>query len=195
MIPLIISVTISAIGILNAVLFWFMPRLTRHDLYFAVTVAPGFRDDPEGKSILRRYRTELVLVSALALTAVVIGLPWLGVGFVPDGFFLQLVAAFIAFYRARQRVLPHAVPPTAIREAELNGGSRIIPGGGWWRWGRSSCLLLAPRTCGFTGTLAVSQVSTSSAPPEFWAQWHSFCTGQATGCGPFIPVALKVHVN
>jgi uncharacterized membrane protein len=140
-IPLIISVTISAVGILNAVLFWFMPRLTRHDLYFAVTVAPGFRDDPEGKSILRRYRTELVLVSALALTAVVTGLPWLGVGFVPGGFFVQLVAAFIAFYRARQRVLPHAVPPTAIREAELHGGSRIIPGG--WVMASGPFILLA----------------------------------------------------
>jgi hypothetical protein len=65
--PLIIAVTISAVGILNAALFWFMPRLTRQDLYLAVTVAPGFRDSPEGKSILRRYRTELTLVCGLAL--------------------------------------------------------------------------------------------------------------------------------
>jgi uncharacterized membrane protein len=141
MIPLIIAVKISAVGILNAVLFWSMPRLTRQDLYFAVTVAPGFRDDPEAKSILRRYRTELSLLSALALTAVVAGVSWLGAGFVPCGFLMQLAALFIAFYRARQRVLPHAVPPTRVREAELHGRSRIIPGG--WIAASGPFILLA----------------------------------------------------
>ena len=141
MIPLIIAVEIGAVGILNAVLFWFMPRLTRPDLYFAITVAPGFRDDPEAKSILRRYRTELTLLSALALTAVVVGVSRLGAGFVPGGFLVQLAALFIAFYRARQRVLPHAFPPTTIREAELHGRSRIIPGG--WVVASGPFILLA----------------------------------------------------
>jgi uncharacterized membrane protein len=140
-IPLIIAVTISAVGILNAVLFWFMPRLTRQDLYFAVTVAPRFRDSPEGKSILRRYRTELTLVCGLALAAAVVAVAWLGVGLVPGGFFLQLAASFIAFYRARQRVLPYAVAPTTIREAELHGRSRIIPGG--WMVASGPFVLLA----------------------------------------------------
>jgi uncharacterized membrane protein len=139
--PLLIAATISAVGVLNAVLFWFMPRLTRPDLYFAVTVAPGFRDGPEGKSILRRYRTELIIGSVLALTAVVAGVSWLGVRFVPAGFFLQLAASFIAFYRARQRVLHHAVRPTTIREAELHGGNRIIPGG--WVVASGPFILLA----------------------------------------------------
>lgn len=140
MIPLIIALTISVVGILNAVLFWFMPRLTRHDLYFAVTVAPGFRDDPEGKSILRRYRTELMLVSALALTAVVAAVSWLGVRFA-CGFYVQVAASYIAFYRARHRVLPHAVPPTTIREAELHGSHRVIPGG--WVAASGPFILLA----------------------------------------------------
>jgi uncharacterized membrane protein len=128
-IRLTLVVTITAVGMLNTVLFWFMPRLTRHDLYFAVTVAPGFRDDSEGKSILRRYRTELILASALALAAVVAAVSWLGVGVIPGCFYMQVAASFIAFYRARQHVLSHAVPPTTIREAELGGGNRIIPGG------------------------------------------------------------------
>jgi uncharacterized membrane protein len=128
-IHLIMAITIGGIVVLNAALFWFMPRLTRHDLYFAVTVAPGFRDKPEGKSILRRYRIELMLLSALALTTFVAGITQLGVGFVPGGFFIQLIASFIAFYRARHRVLPYAVPPTMVREAELHDHNRIIPGG------------------------------------------------------------------
>ncbi len=141
MVRLVITFTIGGIAILNAVLFWFMPRLTRRDLYFAVTVAPAFRDEPEGRSILGRYQAELIFFSALALAAFVAGSAWLGVGFVSTGTFLQLGASFIAFYRARQRVLPHAVPPTMIREAELHDHNRIIPGG--WMTASGPFILLA----------------------------------------------------
>jgi len=126
---IIIAVVIGGIAVLNAVLFWFMPRLTRRDLYFAVTVAPGFRDEPAGKSILSRYRTDLIIASALAFIAFLAGVAWFGIGFVTVGYLIQIAASFIAFYRARQRVLPDAVPPTMIREAELHGNQRIIPGG------------------------------------------------------------------
>jgi uncharacterized membrane protein len=126
---IIIAVVIGGIAVLYAVLFWFMPGLTRRDLYFAVTVAPGFRDKPAGKSILSRYRTELVIASALAFIAFFAGVAWFGIGFVTVGFLIQIAASFIAFYRARQRVLPEAVPPTMIREAELHGNQPIIPGG------------------------------------------------------------------
>lgn len=123
------SVTIGGVAILYAVVLWFMPRLTRHDLYFAVTVAPGFRDDLKGKSILRRYRLELIFFSALAFIAFAGGVGWFGAGFVSAGLFIEFVASFIAFYLARQRVLPYAIPPTMIREAELQGQNRVIPGG------------------------------------------------------------------
>jgi uncharacterized membrane protein len=126
---LIIAITIGGIAILNAALFWLMPCLTRRDLYFAVTVPPGFRDQSQARSILRRYRIELILLLALALVAFVAGIAWFGVGFVSAGSLIQIAASFIAFYRARLRVLPYAVPPTTIREAELHGHSRIIPGG------------------------------------------------------------------
>jgi uncharacterized membrane protein len=126
---IIIAVVIGGVAVLNAVLFWFMPRLTRRDLYFAVTVAPGFRDEPAGKSILSRYRTDLVIASALAFIAFLAGVAWLGIGFVLVGYLIQIAASFIVFYRARQLVLPDAVPPTMIREAELHGNQRIVPGG------------------------------------------------------------------
>jgi len=62
-----IRITLLALGTLLAVAHWFIPRLTRPDLYFAVTVAPGFRDSTEGRFILRRYRRGLIGVSAVAL--------------------------------------------------------------------------------------------------------------------------------
>jgi uncharacterized membrane protein len=128
-IHLIMAITIGGIAILYALLLWFMPLLTRRDLYFAVTVAAGFRDEPGSKSILRRYRIELILVSALALVVFVAGVVYFRVGFVSAGLVIQLAASFIPFYRARQRVLPYAVPPTMVREAELHDHNRIIPGG------------------------------------------------------------------
>jgi hypothetical protein len=126
---IIVVATIGGIVILNAAILWFMPRLTRPDLYFAVTVPPGFPNEPDGKSILRQYRKELILVSVLALMVFVAGIALLGLMFGPAGPLIQTVAAFTAFYRARNRVLPHAVQPTMIREAELQPPNRIIPGG------------------------------------------------------------------
>jgi uncharacterized membrane protein len=125
----IVAVTIGGIAILNAAILWFMPRLTRPDLYFAVTVPPGFRDGPDGKVILGRYRMELILVSVLAFIVFVAGTALIGIGFAPAGPMIQVVAGFIAFYRARNRVLPRAAQPTMIREAELQPYNRIIPGG------------------------------------------------------------------
>jgi uncharacterized membrane protein len=128
-IKIIIAVTIGGIAILNAAILWFMPRLTRPDLYFAVTVPPGFRDEPDGKVILGRYRMELILVSVLAFIVFIAGIAFLGIGFAPAGSMIQVLAGFIAFYRARNRVLPYAAQPTMIREAELHQDKRIIPGG------------------------------------------------------------------
>jgi hypothetical protein len=141
---LLIIVTIGGVALSHAVVCWFIPRLTRPDLYFAVTVAPGFRNDREGESILRRYRVELVLVSAAAFTAAVAGVLRVGVRFVPGGYFLLLTSTLIPFYRARQRVLPHAVLPTTIREAALGDGDRTVPGG--WVAACGPFLLLA--ACG-----------------------------------------------
>jgi len=125
----IVGVTIGGIAILNAAILWFMPRLTRPDLYFAVTVPPGFRDGPNGRVILGRYRMELILFSVLAFTVFVAGTVLIGIGFASAGPMIQIVAGFIAFYRARNRVLPHATQPTMIREAELHLDKRTSPGG------------------------------------------------------------------
>jgi uncharacterized membrane protein len=125
----IIAGTIGGIAILNAAILWFMPRLARPDLYFAVTVPPGFRDERDAKLILGRYRTELILFSVLGFIVFIAGIALVGIVFAPAGPMVQIMAGFIAFYRARNRVLPHAVQPTMIREAELHRERRIIPGG------------------------------------------------------------------
>jgi uncharacterized membrane protein len=165
MIPITIVITIGGVAFLNAVLFWFMPELTRRDLYFAVTVPPEFRDEPEAKSILWRYRGELAFLSAVALTAFIVAALRLGVLVVPGGILIGLAASFIAFYRARQRVLPHAVPPTTMREANLHKSKRIVPGG--WVAASGPFLLLA-------GCAGYLWMHWGDIPTRFVAHWDAF---------------------
>jgi uncharacterized membrane protein len=115
------------------VIAYLIPRLTRPDVYFAVTVPPEFRDSDEGCSILKRYRVEVVLFGVLALLIVLAAIR------IPDshhqavvtlaGLFLQGVGVFLAYYRARARVLPRAVAPATVREAALVPRGAHLPGG------------------------------------------------------------------
>ena len=139
--PLIVRIIPFALGILAAIAHWFMPRLTRPDLYFAVTVAPGLRDSTEGKSILRRYRQAIIGVSALTLPLLAACFLTRVLALAPLFILLQLGGCFGAFYRARRLVLPHAVSPTTVREAQVTRGTRRIPGG--WMIASGPFVLLA----------------------------------------------------
>jgi uncharacterized membrane protein len=119
--------------VLDLLIFYLVPRLTRPDIYFAVTVPPDFRDSADGRAILSRYRLELIISSAIAL-AIVLATIWLPrtayLEIVPlAGVFLQLAGVFFAYYRARRRVQPHAVAPVTVREAELAPHEVRLPGG------------------------------------------------------------------
>ncbi len=118
--------------VLLVVLYYVIPRLTRPDIYFAVTVLPDFRDSAEGRAILGRYRVELVIYGIIAI-AVALGGLWIphpsSDTLIVIGLILQPVGGFIAYYRARQRVLPHAVRPATIREAALVPHKVRLPGG------------------------------------------------------------------
>ena len=126
---LIVRITPLALSILAAVAHWFVPRLTRPDLYFAATVAPGFRDSPEGRFILHRYRQGLIGVSALALSVLAALILTRAFPLEALALLLQFSAYFGLFYRARRAVLPHRVLPTTVREAQLIEHGRRIPGG------------------------------------------------------------------
>lgn len=119
-----------ALGLLFLVLAWRMPRLTRPDLCFAVTVPPTFPASPAGRAIVRRYRVWIALHAAIGLAlGALAARVWPGGALV--GLVWQNLGAFVAFLHARSRVLPHAVAPTTVREAELARRSPR-PLGGWW---------------------------------------------------------------
>ncbi len=146
---LVIRIILLVLGTLSAIAHWFIPRLTRPDLYFAVTVAPEFRDSAEGRLILRRYRAGLIGVSALALVLLAALALTPALPSAPLALLLQLGAYFGVFYRARRLVLPHSVAPTTIREAQVGKPNRRVPGG--WVIAAGPFILLAA-SAGYLGT-------------------------------------------
>jgi uncharacterized membrane protein len=110
-----------------------IPRFSRPDIYFAVTVDPAFRDSEAGRAIARRYTVQMTgwIVLAAALIAVTVpfsnpALPSLAVMVVTVGSIVSLVLA-------NRRTRPHAVAPDPVREASLTVRENRLPGG-WIVW-------------------------------------------------------------
>lgn len=131
------------IGAVEAAIFWMLPLWERSGLYFSVTVSPEVRSSDEGRKILRRYRILSMVLIAIgwALVAVganprfwpllVLGIAWLGFG------------PLVAFQIAREAVMPHAVKPLLVREAELAPRAAHLPGGWLLQTGPFAILLAA----------------------------------------------------
>jgi uncharacterized membrane protein len=101
------------------------PYLTRREIFFGVTVSPGFREGPIARKVSRRYAVEVWLL-AVAAAAIVATSP---MPFVSGGMFLGLtIGASVAFARAWRAVRPHATVSTTIREAAI-GPPEGLPGG------------------------------------------------------------------
>jgi uncharacterized membrane protein len=121
------------IVVITATLSWLMPSLTRRDLLFGVTVGPNARALPAGRSIIRRYRLQVLGVVLLFL--VVLALLAL---FAPDAWWISgwpslvvlmpvllMSVPYLLAYRASRalRVTPQegssAAEPVIASEAEL----------------------------------------------------------------------------
>jgi len=104
-------------------LFHMVPRLTRPDLFFAVTIAPEFRRASGGQRILRRYHA---IVWSATLAAILIelaaGMPLAAVLVLGGGFLWALVSA-------HGRALAYAVLPSPILEVDLAAPREGLPGG------------------------------------------------------------------
>lgn len=105
--------------LLMAVFFHYLPDITRRDIFFAVTVEPLFRDRPESRQTVRRFRTAAWIHSliglAVALTAIAFGDPLISLA----GIGWQLTGVTHAFLRARRKILPHSISPAVRAETLL----------------------------------------------------------------------------
>jgi uncharacterized membrane protein len=129
----------------NALLFHFMPRFSRPDILFGVTVPEAFVA-AAGRTLVSRYRA-IVWVAAAA--AVAIGLllqapqdesGWramLMTG-VMSG---NIVVAHMAWQLARRKARAHAVPPSDVRVASLVTRDTSLPGGALFAAGPFAILL------------------------------------------------------
>jgi uncharacterized membrane protein len=124
-----LTIPIAVIMVLTGTLLYWMPRLTRPDLYFATTVPADFPDSALGRRILGRYRATLVASSliALALLAVVGYRGSLVLG--GSALIVQDAGCLAAYFRARAQVKPHALAPTTVRDALLSPRPAHLPGG------------------------------------------------------------------
>ena len=108
------------------------PRLTRPDLFFAVTVNPAFRQSPDGRRILSYYDRFVIVVAVVALLSIALAQfatsnPGV-IGFVGP-LFIQLAGLFAAFLAARNRARAFHVEPSAEREVSLAPREASLPGG------------------------------------------------------------------
>lgn len=109
--------------LLVAILFHFLPEVTRRDIFFAVTVNPAFRRTPEAQRIVRKFRIAIWIESVVAIGIVLAGFALQNAMVSPliplIGVFCQLAAGFFAFLGARKKTMPHSAVPSTQRVAEL----------------------------------------------------------------------------
>lgn len=115
-----LAVFLGSAILLTGIFFHFAPEVTRHDLFFAVTVDQGYyRRSEDAQRILRQFQTAVWMHTAIGLAIVFAGATTKHV-FVPlIGILWQVAGVTIAFLRARKQVMPHAVAQTSHREAGL----------------------------------------------------------------------------
>jgi uncharacterized membrane protein len=127
----------------TALVFHFMPRFSRPDILFGVTVPEAFVTGA-GRTLVSRYRTTVWIGAAAALAlGLVLQEPdksrWgMLMTAVMGGY---SVFAHVAWQWARQKARAHAVPPSGVRVASLVPRDTSLPGGALFAAGPFAILL------------------------------------------------------
>ncbi len=106
----------------------FVPRWSRPDLFFGVTVMPGFRDTPQARPALRGYHA-VVWSTALALAVMALAIPVrVALPLLPLAF---IAGSWFGIALGHRRALEYAVKPVRTIEVDLSAPPERLPGGGW----------------------------------------------------------------
>jgi uncharacterized membrane protein len=130
---------------LNALLFHLLPRFSRPDILFGVTVPEAFVAGA-GRTLVSRYRAMIWLGAAAALAiALLLQVPqdetgW-GALLIPGVISGNIVVAHVAWQLARGKARAHAVPPSDVRVASLVTRDTSLPGGALFAAGPFGILL------------------------------------------------------
>ena len=192
LIAVIEFVEVAVVTLIGAT-FYYMPQITRPDLYFAVTVDPAFPPSQEGRAIYQRFR-RLVLAVTLASIVLVVGLGVVRPDAAPVagvfGVLWEIIATFVVYFRTRVKVLPYAVDPSTQREAGLQPKSMHIPGGWILPWGPFVILAIAA---------SYLRAHWSSIPARWPTHWdgNGIPNGWATASflGVYFPLLIAVATS
>ena len=139
---IVFGLLMGAVAALVSVIFWVIPNWSRQEIFFAVTVAPRFRDSSEAAHILRGYRVQALAHVAISFALILLGtleqraLPLI------LGILWLVFGPLVAMARAHKKVLPHAVAHSTIREASLEPRSIQLPGGWLLQFGPLAMLAI-----------------------------------------------------
>jgi uncharacterized membrane protein len=117
----------------HAIFFHVMPRISRPDILFAVTVPEAFAAGA-GRTLVSRYRA-IVWTAAAAAIATSLLLSALQTDGMQGALLMTLVVtanaivAMSAWVAAQRKARAHAVPPSAVRVASLVTRDTSLPGG------------------------------------------------------------------
>ena len=106
-----------------------MPRFSRPDIFFGVTVQPAFRDSAEGASIARRYRLHLLVSASFAVLLTLASATTLRPVLSTVSILVVVAGSVIALASANRQARAHAVPASVVREASLVIREDRLPGG------------------------------------------------------------------
>jgi uncharacterized membrane protein len=127
------SWTMMLVVTMNAIFFHAMPRLSRPDILFSVTVSDAFVAGA-GRTIVSRYRA-IAGGGAAAALAIILLLPaprpdsGLGALLMMSVVAGHMIVAMAAWLWAHRKVRAHAVPPSDVRVASLVPRDTSLPGG------------------------------------------------------------------
>ena len=117
------NISIFIVIFLMSVSAYFLPRYTRPELFFGVTVDPEIRNTDDARQILRRYRVA-VWVSALLAGAVGLVLHRPLVALI-----LYVICICCALMASHRSALTHAASRSTTIEVDLSAPQEQIPGG------------------------------------------------------------------
>jgi uncharacterized membrane protein len=129
---MLVAGALSALA-MGLVVFLIVPRWTRPEIYFAVTVNASFRDTDAAREILRKFNRAAVLWTALAMIVAALALLYAaGTALLMTcaAEVTQVAGAALAFAQARRKTLAHRAEPSSEREAQLTPNDSR-PAGGW----------------------------------------------------------------
>lgn len=113
----------------SGLLLYKLPGLTRPDLYFSVTIKPGFRQSEGAREILARYQREIIIHTLVGIGVILVAARFRLAGALVVGVLWQVGGFFVAFLRAREQVKPYATESGTSREVNLVAARTELPGG------------------------------------------------------------------